>query len=540
MPNVKDKTSTQNHWQLLVNLYKKYRSSSIKQLNEDNPQRQSKWLLEAAGLKVDLSRSFINKEIHTALIDLAQGQGLEDNIKALLDGEAINNTEDRAAHHTALRDSSPNNNRPEVAAAQLKIEQLANDLRSQTWRGSADQIITDVVNIGIGGSDLGPRMVCGALANYCHGGPNVHFVANIDPRDLEQTLEALNPANTLIVISSKSFSTTETLENALSARKWLLNSIPAENIGRHVIAVSSNIDKAVEFGVDAENILPMWDWVGGRYSLWSAIGLPIAIAIGYQGFKQLLDGANAMDQHFATAPLEKNLPATLALLEIWYVNFCNANSAAVLPYSHELRMFPDYLQQLTMESNGKQVSKDGEPISVRTCPTIWGSAGTIGQHSFHQLLHQGSELIPVDFILPLHSHSDELNKQAHLVANCLAQSKALTEGKTREQALQEMLDSGTPQAQAESLAPHKTVAGNRPNTIIVMDKLTPENLGALIALYEHKVFVESVVWEINAFDQWGVELGKQLSTPIFAALTGTKKQATDKTTEFWVNAFTQG
>lgn len=540
MPNVKDKASTQNHWQLLVNLYKKYRSSSIKQLNEDNPQRQSEWLLEAASLKVDLSRSFINKEIHTALIDLAQAQGLEDNIKALLGGEAINNTEDRAAHHTALRDSSPNNNRPEVAAAQLKIQQLADDLRSQKWRGSADQIITDVVNIGIGGSDLGPRMVCGALDNYCHGGPNVHFVANIDPRDLEQTLEALNPANTLIIISSKSFSTTETLENALTARKWLLNSIPAEDIGRHVIAVSSNIDKAVEFGVDAENILPMWDWVGGRYSLWSAIGLPIAIAIGYQGFKQLLDGANAMDQHFATAPLEKNLPATLALLEIWYVNFCNANSAAVLPYSHELRMFPDYLQQLTMESNGKQVSKDGEPISVRTCPTIWGSAGTIGQHSFHQLLHQGSELIPVDFILPLHSHSDELEKQAHLVANCLAQSKALAEGKSREQALQEMLDSGMPQEQAESLAPHKTVAGNRPNTIIAMDKLTPENLGALIALYEHKVFVESVVWEINAFDQWGVELGKQLSTPIFSALTGVTQQATDKTTEFWVNAFTQG
>ena len=537
MKNVKTSPRDTAHWTKLTQLHDQYRSHSIEQLNDLTT--NSGQTIDAAGLSVDLSRNLVNQAILDELVALAKTQGMPEKISQLIAGEAVNNTEARAAHHSALRLPDTAQTRPDVGETQQKIKQLAESLRNKSWRGSGNTEITDVVNIGIGGSDLGPRMVCNALSSMATDGPRVHFVANIDPRDLETTLQGLNRASTLILISSKSFNTTETLENALSARRWLLEEIAQNDLSKHVIAVSSNVEKAVAFGVDADNILPMWDWVGGRYSLWSAIGLPIAIAIGYPGFRALLDGAHAMDEHFASAPVESNLPCLLALLEVWYVNFCNAHSSAVLPYSHELGLFPDYLQQLTMESNGKQVHKDGSLVTERTCPTIWGSAGTIGQHSFHQLLHQGTELIPVDFILPLHSHSDEQNKQAHLVANCLAQSKALTEGKSVAAATQELTDSGLSETEIAALAPHKASPGNRPNTIIAMDKLTPSNLGALVALYEHKVYAASVIWDINAFDQWGVELGKQLSTPIFAALTGDNSASTDKTTAFWVKRFTQ-
>ena len=542
MRNVKASPTTTPHWQKLIELHAQYQSQSIEQLN-DLPAKRGQ-CVDAAGLSVDLSRNFVNQVILDELVALANTQGMAEKIKQLIAGEEVNNTEARAAHHTALRLPDSAQTRTDVSETQQKIKALSENLRNKSWRGSNDTEITDVVNIGIGGSDLGPRMACNALSSMATHGPRVHFVANIDPRDLETVLQDLKPASTLILISSKSFNTTETLENALSARSWLLEAIPQSDLSKHVIAVSSNVEKAVAFGVDADNILPMWDWVGGRYSLWSAIGLPIAIAIGYKDFRELLDGAHAMDEHFATAPIESNLPCLLALLEVWYVNFCNAHSSAVLPYSHELGLFPDYLQQLTMESNGKQVHKDGSPVASRTCPTIWGSAGTIGQHSFHQLLHQGTELIPIDFILPLHSHSDEHSKQAHLVANCLAQSKALTEGKSEAAAAQELVGSGLSDAAIAELAAHKASPGNRPNTIIAMDKLTPSNLGALVALYEHKVYAASVVWDINAFDQWGVELGKQLSTPIFAALTransaGDDSASTDKTTAFWIKRFTQ-
>ncbi|MDG1938890.1 MAG: glucose-6-phosphate isomerase [Pseudomonadales bacterium] len=537
MTNVKADPSNTHHWKKLTELHDKHQSQSIEQLND--LAANSGQCIDAAGLSVDLSRNFVNQAILDELVALAKKQGISEKISQLIAGEAVNNTEARAAHHSALRLPDSIQTRPEVSATQQKIKTLADSLRNKTWRGSGNTEITDVINIGIGGSDLGPRMVCNALSSLASEGPRVHFVANIDPRDLETTLQGLKPASTLILISSKSFNTTETLENALSARRWLLEEIEQSDLSKHVIAVSSNVEKAVAFGVDADNILPMWDWVGGRYSLWSAIGLPIAIAIGYSGFNELLKGAHAMDKHFATAPIESNLPSLLALLEVWYVNFCAAHSSAVLPYSHELGLFPDYLQQLTMESNGKQVHKDGSPVTHRTCPTIWGSAGTIGQHSFHQLLHQGTELIPVDFILPLHSHSDEQNKQAHLVANCLAQSKALTEGKNEAAAELELADSGLSESEVSALASHKASPGNRPNTIIAMDKLTPSNLGALVALYEHKVYAASVVWDINSFDQWGVELGKQLSTPIYAALTGDSSASTDKTTAFWIKRFTQ-
>ncbi|MEE3239960.1 MAG: glucose-6-phosphate isomerase [Pseudomonadota bacterium] len=503
--------------------------------------------LSAAGLTADFSRACISQAVLNELITIAESKDLTEQIQLLIHGAELNNTEQRAAHHTALRLPENIQNRVEVTTSQHEIQRISEQLRTQQWRGRDDATITDIVNIGIGGSDLGPRMICHALASYADG-PKVHFVANVDPRDLESTLQALSPSNTLIIISSKSFNTTETLENALSARQWLLTEMSDDDLSKHVIAVSSNIKAAVKFGVAPENILPMWDWVGGRYSLWSSIGLPIAIATGYQNYCDLLTGAHSMDQHFSQSPLSTNLPVLLALLEIWYVNRCDAHSIAVLPYSHELRLLPDYLQQLVMESNGKQVDKQGNLVSHRTCATIWGSAGTIGQHSFHQLLHQGTENIPVDFILPLSSHSENEHKQAHLVANCLAQSKALSEGKTIAAAEQELLNSGASAEEAKRLSAHKSSPGNRPNTIITMEKLTPSNLGALIALYEHKVFAQSVIWGINAFDQWGVELGKQLSSPILAVLKTKPEDSsastdsptnstTDATTAYWCEQF---
>ena len=503
--------------------------------------------LNAAGLSVDFSRACISQAVLNELLTIAESKHLTEQSQLLIHGAELNNTEQRAAHHTALRLPENLQNRVEVTTTQHEINRISEQLRTEQWRGRDDATITDIVNIGIGGSDLGPRMICHALANYADG-PKVHFVANVDPRDLECTLQALSPSNTLIIISSKSFNTTETLENALSARQWLLTEMTNDDLSKHVIAVSSNIKAAIEFGVAPENILPMWDWVGGRYSLWSAIGLPIAIATGYQNYCDLLAGAHSMDQHFAQSPISTNLPVLLALLEIWYINRCDAHSIAVLPYSHELRLLPDYLQQLVMESNGKQVDKQGNLVSHRTCATIWGSAGTIGQHSFHQLLHQGTENIPVDFILPLSSHSENEHKQAHLVANCLAQSKALTEGKTIAAAEQELLDSGASVEEAKRLGAHKASPGNRPNTMITMEKLTPSNLGALVALYEHKVFAQSVIWGINAFDQWGVELGKQLSSPILAALKAEPEDSqgpsdsptnstTDATTAYWCEQF---
>ena len=518
-------------------------NSEMNDLNFSMDESHSNPRLSAAGLTVDFSRATICQEVLNELLSIAESKHIGEHIQLLLNGYELNNTEQRAAHHTALRLPENLQNRVEVTASQHEINRISEKLRTGQWRGQDDATITDIVNIGIGGSDLGPRMIYHALANYADG-PKVHFVANVDPRDLECILQALSPSNTLIIISSKSFNTTETLENALSARQWLLTEMSNDDLSKHVIAVSSNIKAAVEFGVAPENILPMWDWVGGRYSLWSAIGLPIAIATGYQNYCDLLAGAHSMDQHFAQSPISTNLPVLLALLEIWYINSCGAHSIAVLPYSHELRLLPDYLQQLVMESNGKQVDKQGNLVSHRTCATIWGSAGTIGQHSFHQLLHQGTENIPVDFILPLSSHSKNKHKQAHLVANCLAQSKALTEGKTIAAAEQELLDNGASAEEAKRLSAHKASPGNRPNTIITMEKLTPSNLGALVALYEHKVFAQSVIWGINAFDQWGVELGKQLSSPILAALKAESEDppastnlTTDATTAYWCEQF---
>ena len=524
-------------------------TNSLADLFAQEPNRATQWTFKAAGITLDLCRTPIHDNSLKSIVKYAQSQELGSKIRQLLSGGELNTTERRAAHHTALRDifDSPASGHQQMARHTFeRVCELADQLGSGQWLGANGDPITDVINIGIGGSDLGPRLVCAALD---HGQlanserPAVHFVANVDPVELDQVLATCQPSSTLIVVASKTFSTVETLENARAARQWLLREILDADLGKHLIGITANIEKAVEFGIDAENLLPLWDWVGGRYSLWSAIGLPIAIAHGRQYFEQLLRGANAMDKHFCDSELNQNLPFLLAALDLINVNVCGAQSAAVLPYSHQLALLPAYLQQLCMESNGKSVRLNGEHVSYATSPVVWGSAGTVGQHSFHQLLHQGTGNIPIDFILPLRPNKastfDDDARHRQLVANCLAQSKALTEGKSAAQALQELLAAGAGQEEAERLAPHKASPGNRCNTIIAMDELTPATLGALIALYEHKIFVQSVFWDINAFDQWGVELGKQLGGPIDTAMSLGKNSSseTDAATQQWINNY---
>ena len=388
------------------------------------------------------------------------------------------------------------------------------------WRGATGKPVTDVVNIGIGGSDLGPRMVTDALYDYHSGGLRCHFVANIDRAELDRTLAGLSPETTLFIVASKSFTTLETLRNAESARAWLSGIIAKEtDLARHFIAISANVDRAVAFGIDADNVFPLWDWVGGRYSLWSAIGLSIALAVGMDHFNDLRRGAFDMDQHFRTAPVTENLPVLLGLLGVWYGNYWQAGSHAVLPYAQALRLFPDFLQQLAMESNGKSVRLDNSAVDYATSPVVWGSVESNGQHSFHQLLHQGTQMIPVDFIATLHGGADD-GHHPWLLANCLAQARALMTGKSFDTARQELIDQGMAEKEADALARHKLMPGNRPSNIILLERVSPAQLGALIALYEHKTYVQSLLWQINAFDQWGVELGKVMSKQIHAELTG--------------------
>ncbi len=517
------------------------KGTSITQLFADNPQRVEEFSLEAAGLRLDFSKNLVNTETLQLFSSLSEQAKLPEAIHALSTGEVVNHTEKRPAWHSALRSA---NTSEEVNQTLLRMEQLVNAVRSGSWRGYSGEAITDVVNIGIGGSDLGPHMVSHALMPYRHTDGSTlscHYVSNIDPSDLNEVLAQLRPQTTLFIVASKSFTTLETLSNANKARDWLLQHDSDADTGKHFIAVSTAIDKAVAFGVDAENILPMWDWVGGRYSLWSAIGISIAMGIGMNHFRELLAGAHAMDQHFANAPASENMPILLALLGIWYSHFWHAQSYAVLPYDHYLKLLPEFLQQLDMESNGKNVNQNGEAIDYNSGPIVWGAAGTNGQHSFHQLLHQGTRFVPVDFILPLTSHQTSATDQQqhrHLVANCLSQSKALAEGKSLQTVKQELAESGLSDTEIETLTPHKVIAGNRPNNIISFTQVTPRNLGALIALYEHKVYVQSVIWQINAFDQWGVELGKQLSNKVFNRLSGDNSETFDASTQALIDHYT--
>ncbi len=519
---------------------------SMREAFNADPQRFSEFTLSSCGLFLDYSKNLITRETRDLLVGLANEVGLKDAINALYAGEPVNSSEGRPALHTALRRPvgdklSVNgvNIMPDVHKVLNQITDLVGRIHDGLWRGYTEKPITDVVNIGIGGSFLGPELVSEALLSYAHKGVRCHYLANIDGSEFHELTMKLRAETTLFIVSSKSFNTLETLKNAQAARAWYLAQGGSEaELYRHFIAVSSNNAAAVAFGIREENIFPMWDWVGGRYSLWSAIGLPIALAIGMSNFKELLSGAYTMDQHFQNAPFEDNMPVLLGLLGVWYGNFWGSQSHAILPYDHYLRNITKHLQQLDMESNGKSVRQDGTPVATDTGPVIWGGVGCNGQHAYHQLLHQGTQLIPADFIVPIVSFNPVSDHHQWLYANCLSQSQALMLGKTRAEAEAELRDKGIPEADVQKLAPHKVIPGNRPSNTIVVERISPRRLGALVAMYEHKVFVQSVIWGINAFDQWGVELGKELGKGVYNRLTGAEETpAEDASTQGLINYF---
>ncbi|MCL6417115.1 glucose-6-phosphate isomerase [Aestuariirhabdus sp. Z084] len=500
---------------------------SICELFEQQPDRFERYSLQATGWTLDYSKNRLDDQALATLLGLAEQTGVLSLRDAMFGGQPINHTEQRPALHTALRSqhTAPlevdgQDIRPLIREAQQRMQRLCEQVHNGLWLGHSGKPIRNVVNIGIGGSFLGPLVVMQGLQNFQHPDVNVHFIANIDPADMLVTLNQLDPETTLFIIASKSFGTQETTRNAEACRKWLQNhGVTTPDLAKHFMAITSNIDKAVEFGIAADNILPMWDWVGGRYSLWSTIGLPIALGIGYDRFEQLLKGARSMDLHFCEAPLEQNMPVLLGMLGIWYQNFWHARSHGLLCYSYHLRSFVDHIQQLDMESNGKNVNRLGTALDYRSGAIIWGGEGCNGQHAYHQLLHQGNQLTPVDFIVPLRSHSPEHQPQhGILVANAFSQSQALMQGKSSLQITDELQAQGLDDAAIEALLPHKIIPGNRPSNSLITEQLTPFSLGALLALYEHKVFVQAAVWGINPFDQWGVELGKQLSDTLLDRL----------------------
>lgn len=525
-------------WSQLSQLAKSDTIKSLQHLFQGDSCRADRFTYSAAGLHVNISRQHINDEVFGVLLQLAKTAQVPERRQSLLNGDPVNVTEKRAVLHSALRGGANTDQyRGEIDKCLKKIQIISESVTNGEWLGFGNQAITDVVNIGIGGSDLGPRMVTEALAPYRNHRLAVHYVSNMDPADIHNTLAKLTPATTLFIIVSKSWRTPETLSNASIAREWMQAACPEKNLSKHFIAISTAIAQCSEFGVATDNILPMWDWAGGRYSLWSAVGLSIALATNFQHFSDLLDGAKQMDRHFAEADAETNLPLILALLDIWQVNFRGYRNLAILPYSHNLRLLTDHLQQLIMESNGKSVDVAGAPLSVASCPVIWGSAGTNGQHSFHQLLHQGTEVIPTEFILPLLSDTPYDDAHTQLVANCLAQAEVLMDGQSEEHIASNLLAEGVSEDEAHWLAKHKRMPGNRPSTLISFDRLTPQTLGALIALYEHRVFCSSVIWNINAFDQWGVELGKVVAKQIHSALDAKRPTSSNPATLAAIKTF---
>ena len=533
-------------WQALNDHRKAMQDFSMREAFNADPQRFSQFTLSSCGLFLDYSKNLINAQTRDLLVSLANEVDLKGAIKSLFEGEIVNASEGRPALHTALRRPVGDklqvngvNVMPDVHKVLNQITDLVGRIHDGLWRGYTEKPITDVVNIGIGGSFLGPELVSEALLSYAHKGVRCHYLANIDGSEFHELTMKLRAETTLFIVSSKSFNTLETLKNAQAARAWYLAQGGSEaELYRHFIAVSSNNAAAVAFGIREENIFPMWDWVGGRYSLWSAIGLPIALAIGMSNFKELLSGAYSMDQHFQSAPFEQNMPVLLALLGVWYGNFWGAQSHAILPYDHYLRNITKHLQQLDMESNGKSVRQDGTPVSTDTGPVIWGGVGANGQHAYHQLLHQGTQFIPADFIVPIVSFNPVSDHHQWLYANCLSQSQALMLGKTRAEAEAELRDKGMSEDEVQKLAAHKVIPGNRPSNTLVVERISPRRLGALVALYEHKVFVQSVVWGINAFDQWGVELGKELGKGVYNRLVGSEENpAEDASTQGLINYF---
>lgn len=498
----------------------------LRDLFARQPDRFERMHVRAAGLLLDYSKNRLNADTLSLLMSLARERGVEALRDAMFSGEKINFTEQRAVLHTALRapadacdaqvDGQPV--AAEVHAVLQHIREFSERVRSGQWRGYTGREITDIVNIGIGGSFLGPQMVCTALRDYRHARLTAHFVSNVDGHDLDEVLARIDPETTLFIVASKTFTTQETMLNAKSARAWFLQHGKSEDLAKHFVAVSTNAKEVSAFGIDTENMFPFWDWVGGRYSVWSAIGLPIALLIGYDHFAQFLAGAHAMDRHFREAPLESNMPVIQALVGIWNRNFLDSASLTIAPYHQWLRFFPAYLQQLDMESNGKRITRDGTPVSVETCPAIWGDVGTNGQHAYFQLLHQGTDITPIDFIAVLKPSHAIAEHQEALLANCFAQSEAFMRGKDADEVRADLQAQGLPEVELAALIPHKTFDGNRPSNTLLLPELSPHALGAMIALYEHKTFVQGAIWGINSFDQWGVELGKVLAKTILAEL----------------------
>ena len=513
-------------WLALAKHYDEIKDVHMREMFEADADRFEKYSLQINDILYDYSKNRITDETMELLMQLARDADLSNKIEAMFDGEHINHTEDRAVLHTALRDNSSESIMvdgvdvlPEIKSERERVKTLAEEIRTRKWRGASNQAITDVVNIGIGGSHLGPLMVNEALRPHSLHDLDVHFVSNIDENHINDTLEYLNPETTFFIIASKTFTTQDTMVNAETARQWFINKLGDDKyIHRHFSAVTSNVPLAKEFGIAEENIFKMWDWVGGRYSLWSAIGLSTVIAIGSEAFDELLDGAHDVDVHFRETPLEKNIPVLMALLGVWYNNFFEAQSMAVLPYDQHLHRFPAYLQQADMESNGKYVDVGGEQVDYTTGPVIFGEIGIAGQHAFFQLLHQGTKLVPADILAPVYSFRCIARHHRALMSNVFAQTEALMRGKTEEEARSELEAEGMSAEKIEALIPYKVFPGNRPTSTLLFDTLDPKTLGAIVALYEHKIFVQGVIWNINSFDQWGVELGKQLAKSILHEL----------------------
>ena len=523
-----------NEWQDLKKHFDNIKNVQMRDLFKDDEKRFEKFHLALDDFLFDFSKNRINDKTLGLLNKLAIKADVEGWRAKQFSGEKINTTEDRAVLHTALR--SQDNNpvvvdgvdvKPEVLKVLKQVENFSNSINDGSWKGFTGKKINTIVNIGIGGSDLGPAMVCKALKPYSQKDLHIHFVSNVDGADLALTLEQCDPETTLFIVASKTFTTQETMTNAFSARHWFLNHAKNNDaISQHFVAVSTNTEKVKEFGINEENMFIFWDWVGGRYSLWSSIGLSISIYLGFENFKELQTGAYEMDQHFLNAPIEKNMPIQMALIGIWYNNFFKFNTQAILPYDQGLSLLPSYLQQADMESNGKFIDRDGNRVCLETGPVIWGESGTNGQHAFYQLIHQGTQFVPCDFIMPIKSHYNPGDKKnLHhkiLMSNLLAQSQSLMMGKTIDEARSELINSGLSDQEISSLLPHRSFEGNRPSNTILFEKLTPKNLGKLIALYEHKIFVQGIIWNINSFDQWGVEYGKQIARLVLPKIQGEK------------------
>jgi glucose-6-phosphate isomerase len=532
-------------WQQLTGHLLTMQATHMRELFEEDPERFEKFQIKLNDILIDYSKNIVTEETMNLLLDLAHEVQLKDSIDAMFNGDRINQTENRSVLHIALRNLSNTpvyadgeNVMPQVNAVLDQMKDFSNRLIFGEWKGYTGKAITTIVNIGIGGSDLGPLMVTEALKPY-HKNITPHFVSNVDGTHIAETLKKLNPETTLFIIASKTFTTQETMTNAESAKTWFLEKTAGQgDVAKHFVAVSTNAKAVTAFGIAPENMFVFWDWVGGRYSLWSSIGLSIACTIGFDNFKELLAGAHDADNHFKNEPIEKNIPVILALLGVWYSNFFDAHSEAILPYDQYLHRFAAYFQQGNMESNGKSIDRNGQPVLYQTGPIIWGEPGTNGQHAFYQLIHQGTKLIPCDFIAPAISHNQIGDHHDKLLSNYFAQTEALMLGKTKEQVEKELLDSGMSKEDIKFHLPYRVFSGNRPTNSIMFKKLTPRTLGTLIALYEHKIFVQGAIWNVFSFDQWGVELGKVLAKKILPELTSTGEISShDASTNGLINYF---